>query len=92
MATDQNSRSGTYILFLTQGLEIDLILALRAAVTKILADFQNFHIWAGIPTLSFYSHSLTSLSTQRIEIELIFALWAAVFETRTNFQNCHIWA
>ena len=53
----QNSRSGRYTLFLTQGLEIELIFALRAAVSEVLADFQNFHIWAGIPevahTLSF---------------------------------------
>ncbi len=31
MTIGQNSRSGTYTLFLTQGLEIELILALRAA-------------------------------------------------------------
>ncbi len=29
----------------TLGVEIKLILALRAAVSKIRADFQNCHIW-----------------------------------------------
>ena len=32
--------------FLLQGVKIELISALRAAVYEILADFQNCHIWA----------------------------------------------
>ncbi len=32
--------------FLPQGVEIELIFALRTAVSKIRADFQNCHIWA----------------------------------------------
>ncbi len=33
------------ILFLTQGVEIELIFALQAAVSEIQANFQNCHIW-----------------------------------------------
>ncbi len=32
--------------FLPNGIEIELIFALRAAVSEIWADFQNYHIWA----------------------------------------------
>ncbi len=32
--------------FLPYGVEIELIFALRAAVSEIRADFQNYHIWA----------------------------------------------
>ncbi len=39
-------RSCTYILFLSQGVKIELIFALRAAVSEIRADFENYHIWA----------------------------------------------
>ncbi len=35
-----------HTLFLHQGVEIELIFALRAAVAEIWADFQNCHIWA----------------------------------------------
>ncbi len=31
--------------FATQGVEIELIVALRAAFSEIWADFQNCHIW-----------------------------------------------
>ena len=41
-----NSRSCTYTLFQTQGVEIELIFALRAAVSEIRANFQNCPIWA----------------------------------------------
>ncbi len=41
-----------HTLFLPQGLEIELILALQTAMSEILADFQNFHIWAGIPEVA----------------------------------------
>ncbi len=42
LAMGQSSKSCTYTLFLTQGLNIELILALRA-VSEIRADFQNGH-------------------------------------------------
>ncbi len=35
----------THILFLPQGVEIELIFALRTAVSKIRANFQNCHLW-----------------------------------------------
>ena len=41
-----NSSSCTYTLFLPQGVEIDLIFALQAAVSEIRANFHNSHIWA----------------------------------------------
>ena len=67
----------------------------RAAVSEILADFLNFHIWAW--NLEFEETSQSCICTlflpQVVEIKLIFALRAAVFEIRTNFQNFHyIWA
>ncbi len=42
----RNSRCCTYTLFLPQGVEIELIFALPAAVSKIRAHFQYCHIWA----------------------------------------------
>ena len=41
-----SSRNCTYKLFLPQGVEIELIFALRAAISEIRANFQNCHIWA----------------------------------------------
>ena len=35
-----------YMLFLPQGVEIELIFALQAVVSEIQANFQNCHIWA----------------------------------------------
>ncbi len=32
--------------FLPQGVEIELIFALHAAVSELQADFQNCHLWA----------------------------------------------
>ncbi len=44
----QSFRSCTYTRFLSQGVEIELIFTLRAAVSEIQVDFQNFHVhvWA----------------------------------------------
>ena len=39
------SRSCTYTFFLPQRVEVELIFALRAAVSKIRAHFQNCYIW-----------------------------------------------
>ncbi len=41
-----NSRSCTYTVLLLRGVEIDLMFALWAGVSEILADLQNCHIWA----------------------------------------------
>ncbi len=69
-------------------------ICLWAAVSEILADFLNFHIWAW--NLEFEERSQSCISTlflpQRVKIVLIFALRAAVFEIRANFQNFNIWA
>ncbi len=46
LAIGKSSRSCTYTLFLPQGGKIELIFALRAAVSKIQANVQNCHIWA----------------------------------------------
>ncbi len=45
-SSGQSSRSCKYTVFLHQGVEIELIFALRAAVSKIQENFQNCHIWA----------------------------------------------
>ncbi len=42
----QSARSCTYTLFLHQGVEIELLFALWAAVSEIWAHFQTCHIWA----------------------------------------------
>ncbi len=46
MAIGQSARSCTYTLILPQGVEIELIFAVQAAVSEIRANFQNCHIWA----------------------------------------------
>ncbi len=94
LAIGKSSRSCTYISFLPQGVEIELSFALRAAVSKIQANFQNSHIWAWnlASGQSSRSCTYTLFLHQGVEIELIFALWAAVSEIQANFQNCHIWA
>ncbi len=81
-------------LFLPQGVEIKLIFALLAAIFKIRAYFQNFHIWAW--NLEFEDRSqsciYTLLKPQGVEIKPIFALRTPVFEIRANLQSFHIWA
>ncbi len=80
--------------FYRNGGEIELIFALRAAVSEIRADFQNCHIWAWNFAIGQSSRSCTYnvFLPQGVEIELIFALHSVVSEIRANFQNCHIWA
>ena len=46
MKLGQSSRSCTYTVFQTHGSEIELIFALRAAVSEIRDNNQNCHIWA----------------------------------------------
>ncbi len=77
-----------------RGSKLSFFFVLRAAVSKIQANFQNCHIWAWNLVIGQSSRSCTHnlLLPQGVEIQLIFALWAAVSEIRTNFQTCHIWA
>ena len=83
-----------YTFFLSQGVEIELMFALRATVTEIRAHFQNCHIWVWNLALGQSSRSCTYtlFLPHGVELSLIFALWAAVSEIRVNFENCHIWA
>ncbi len=84
----------TYNLFLSQDVKIEHIFALWAAVSEIMADFQNCHIWvwnlhawplAKIPEVA---HIL--FFPQGLKIELILTLWTADSEILAKFQNCHI--
>ncbi len=69
-------RSFIWTLFLPQGVKIELIFALRPAVSEIRADFENYHIWARSDEMTYdLSTSVWTLFlAQRVEIELIFAL------------------
>ncbi len=69
-------------------------ICVRAAVSEILADFLNFHIWAW--DLEFEETTQSCIRTlflpRGVEIKLIFALRAPVFEIQADFQNFHyIW-
>ncbi len=89
-------RSFTYALFLPQGVEIELIFALRTMVYKITADFQNCYIGhesfplAKVPEVG---HAL-SLYPEEGEIELNYSIWPVISEIWANSQNYHtsIWA
>ncbi len=89
-----SSKSCTYTLFLIQGVEIERIFALWAAVSEIMANFQYCHIWPLNLAIgqNFRSGTCTLFLTQGVEIELILALWAVVSEILNDFQNFHIWA
>ncbi len=69
-----------HILSFYPWVEIELIFALRAAVSVIQVDFQNCHIWARnlakVPEVV----NILSLYPRRVKIELIFALRTAVYE------------
>ncbi len=78
-----SSRSCTYTLFISQGGEIGLIFALRAAFFEIRSDFQNCHIWAG----NSRSCTYTLFLHQGVEIELIFSLQAAVSKIRARYRT-----
>ena len=69
----------------TPRVKIELIFALRAAVAKIRADFQNCHIWTWNLAIS-QSCTYTLFLLQGVEFELIFALWAAVSDIWTDFK------
>ena len=77
------------VLFLPQGVEIELIFALWAAFHEIQADFQTCHIWAWNLAIGQSSRSCTYtlFLPQGIKIELSFGLQAAASEIRTYCQN-----
>ena len=81
-----------HIHFLTQDVEIKHIFALWAAVSEIMAGFQNCHIWAWNlgSGQSSRSCTYTLFLPQEGEIGLMFALRAVVSKIRANFQICHI--
>ena len=78
----------------TQGAEIELMFALRAAVSEILTIFLK------LPYLGrklghwqkFRSCTYTLFLSLGVETELMFTLRAAVSEILAVFQNGHIWA
>ncbi len=77
-----------------EGVDIELIFALWAAVSEIRANVQNCHIWAWNVASRQISRSCTYalFLPKGVEIELIFALLAAVSEIQAKFQNRDIWA
>ncbi len=90
-------RPKLHIHSLSQDVEIEHIFALWAAVSEIMAVFQNCHIWAWNLAIGQNSRSgtYTLFRTKGLEIELILALWAAVTEMLAkildDFQKFHIW-
>ena len=82
----------TYSLFLLQGVKIELIFGLLAAISKMWADFQNCLISAwNLVKFQQVAH-IVSLYPKGVEIGLIFSQRTAVFEILADFQTCHIWA
>ncbi len=83
-------------LFLPQGVEIELIFALRAAVSEIQADFQNCHILAwnlAIGQSSRIAHILASFYPKGSKLSPFFCSTGASiqadfkFEIQADFQN-----
>ena len=89
-AMGQSSKSCTYTLFLTKGVEIEHIFSLWAALFffEIMADFQNCNIWPRNLAIDQNSRSgiYTLFRPQGVKIELIFVLRAAVSEIQAHFQ------
>ena len=81
------------MLFLPQGVKIEVIFALRAAVSEIRAIFKiaifGHETWpsAKVPEVA----HITSFHPRGAKLSLFFARRAAVSEIRADFQNCHIW-
>ncbi len=86
--------SCTYTVFLPQRVEIELIFALRPAVSEIQGDFRNWHIEAWNLATGKSSRSCTYqyalFLPQGVKIKLIFTLRAAFSEIQADFQKCHI--
>ena len=76
-----NTQSCICTLFVSQGVEVELIFNLRSAVFAILANFQNFHTWVWHPQLEQKKFE----TSKGAETELIFALREA-FLRQSNFD------
>ncbi len=90
-----SSSSYTYIVFLPQVVEIEVIFALQAPASKIQwANFEKCHIWAWniVTDKSARNCTSTLFLSQGVEIGFLFTLQAAASKIRVDFQNCHIWA
>ena len=84
----------TYIFFLPQVVRIELIFALRAAVSDIQANSQKLP-YLGMKLghgQSDKSCTYTLFLPHGVGIELGFALRAAISEIRADFLTSHIWA
>ena len=90
----QSSWSCTYTILLTQDVKMEHNYTLWGAVSEIMGDFQNCHIWPWNLVIGQNSRSgtYTFFLTQGLEVELILALRTAVSEILADFQNFHIWA
>ncbi len=91
LVSGQSAIICTYTLFLPQRVEIELIFALWAAVSKIRANYLTCHIWAWNLASGQSSSSCTFnilFLPQGVEVEVIFALLSAVSEIQSDFQNC----
>ncbi len=78
-----------------QGVEFELIVALRVAVSEILTNFQNCFIWAknlasGKSCQKLHIHSFYPRGSKMS----LFSFYGQRFvsEILAVFQNCHIWA
>ncbi len=83
LAMGQSSKICTYTLFLSQDVEIEHIFTVWAAVSEIMADFQNCHIWPWNLTIGQNSRSCTYILfvvTQRVEIEIILTHYGPFFK------------
>ncbi len=83
----QSSRSCTYALFLSQGVEIELIFALKTAVSKIGQIFkiailgQETWTLTKVPEVAY----ILPFYPMGLKIELIFSLRVAVSMMRVDF-------
>ncbi len=93
-----NETGVAHIVSFSQGVEIELILALRAAISKIRVNFQNCHIWAWnlaigqVPEIAHILHKTTPESqislhfALRLPISKILAIFHFPLATLSNFN------
>ncbi len=91
----------TCTLFLPQAVKLELIYALRAAVSKIRADFQTCHIWAwNLAIPKFQKLHINSLSTPGTQNWAYFRSMSSGSRDMGRFsklpylgkcQKCHRW-
>ena len=85
-------RSCRYTPFLPQGVQIELIFALWAAVCEKQANFQNCHIWAWnlakVQKLHTYTFSTSGGGNWAYFHSTVSGFWDIDW---SDFQNCHIW-